>query len=129
MRVLWIEDELDDVSEYVQLIQKRNCEVVYARDVAEAMIRIDNETFDAIILDLKIPLGFGDFVNDLEDIPMNGQHLIPLIRSGKNQAAKILCLTNFPRAGSEMLPPDVSIIGKVGFIRELEDALFGGGES
>jgi two-component system OmpR family response regulator len=54
-RVLVVDDELDFLETIVKLLNKRNLEVMGAESGEKALELLENEPFDVVVLDIRMP--------------------------------------------------------------------------
>ena len=127
MRILWVEDQYADNREYAHIHAEHGSDVTHVSTVAEALRRISDETFDCIVLDLKVPLGEGMGTEAMTDLDYNAVHIITFLEQRRILGAlKVVCLTNFANAARQLFEGKPIVVSrKTGFLREFEEIIYG----
>lgn len=76
-RILWIEDDADELGSLIHPLKKSKYEIRNAFDVSQALKLLDEDKFDLIILDMLLPTG-GD--NPEYRTELNGLKLLKNLR-------------------------------------------------
>lgn len=114
MRVLWVEDEYRKSKPFYQVLYDRGATIRFASTVSQALTWLENEAFDLLLLDLKIPLGLGLRQQGYEDSEFNGRHvLIAIDSSDRYTVLRRICFTNYQAQVKAILADhDVEIVHK-----------------
>ena len=126
MRVLWVEDQIEDNRTFYDVLARRGSEIRLASTVQEAIVLISSETFDLVLVDLNIPIGTGEMVQRLEDSKYNGKHVVEAARAKLGERVRVVCLTSFWEDGRDELGSlGVEQIPKVAYLSEFERLIYG----
>lgn len=117
MQVLWVDDQPGDSPEFMRVLVERGWHVTNARNVVEAIMCLDSESFDLLILDIQIPLGPVGGDQRFEDLAYNGVHVyIRMSEKSCDKVPQVICLTNFEHAARQHLGSEVTVLSKAIFI-------------
>lgn len=110
-RVLVAEDDSSIRSLVSRYLQKQGYEVVTASDGAEAVVKLDGQRFDAVVLDIMMPRldGFGVMEHLTETQP--------------DLASHVVVMTAFPRTATGRLGGTCRVLSKPFELDELKSAL------
>jgi CheY-like chemotaxis protein len=127
MRVLWVEDQIEDNQEVWRKLEAHNTTVAVASSVAEAFVKLDGESFEQIILDLRVPLGDSATVEHLRDIDYNGVYIVEYLeRKNLLGFVPVCALTNFPTVANHYFAgKPVKVLQKATFLQEFEEIIYG----
>lgn len=127
MRVLWVEDQVEDNQEIWRRMEAHSTEISVVSTVSEALAMLAEESFDHIVLDLRLPLGDNPIVDKLSDIDYNGVHIVEFLESrGVLGQVPVCILTNFIAvAHSRFSKKPVTVLQKATFLRDFEEIIYG----
>ena len=126
MRILWVEDELDDNRTYYDTLIRPDTEIRLASTVHEALTLLQSTHFDLIIVDLNIPIGNGPLMESYPDGDLNGTYVVEYVWRTVASQARIICLTNFwEKVGDQLKPWNVEIVPKVAYLKEVRRIVYG----
>jgi CheY-like chemotaxis protein len=127
MRILWVEDQIEDNRTIYEVLNIHEDPVRIASNVQQALTLLSTETFDLIVLDLNIPLGTGDRADKLEDLHFNSRHVAEEIsKFYRDRKMRIICLTSFwEDAKLELEPFGVQVVRKTAYLNELKGIIYG----
>lgn len=127
MKILWVEDQVEDNMSFYRILGRRGDSVTHASTVQEAIVALRDDLFETVVLDLKIPLGEGPDVEDAEDSDFNGKHVLSHLQSeGLLEIVRVVCLTNFwEMAAEELKFYNVEIVRKAIYLSDLEKVIHG----
>ena len=110
-RILVAEDDTSIRSLVSKFLEKQGYEVVTASDGAEAVVKLDGERFDAVVLDIMMPKldGFGVL-----------QHLT---ETQPDLASHVVVMSAFPRTATGRLGGTCRVLSKPFELDELKSAL------
>ena len=72
-KILWIEDEADQIKGLVRPLEKDGHEIIIAEDESKALETIEKSDFDLIICDIIMPTGVN---GDMGDVSFVGMRLL-----------------------------------------------------
>jgi CheY-like chemotaxis protein len=87
MRILWIEDDADELIDMVRPLQHDNHEVLIAYDAEQAIEILSHEHFDLILLDCLIPEGN---INTNAQGDLVGLALLKMIKDSGNRIPTVV---------------------------------------
>lgn len=127
MDILWIDDCTDDYPGISRLLESKGTSLRFAANVQQAFVILKDRSFDLIVLDLNIPLGFGSEVDALADTHHNGVHVVhafdDLLRS---RGTRIVCVTNYESMAREVLARyNIDVAAKSDFMKDIAKHVFG----
>jgi len=108
-------------------MEAHSTEISVVSTVSEALAMLAEESFDHIVLDLRLPLGDNPIVDKLSDIDYNGVHIVEFLESrGVLGQVPVCILTNFIAvAHSRFSKKPVTVLQKATFLRDFEEIIYG----
>jgi len=86
-KILWVDDEIDSLKAHVLFLENKGCEVKTAVSGDDALVLVDKETFDLVLLDEMMP--GKDGLETLEEIKEKHPHL-PVVMVTKSEEESLM---------------------------------------
>lgn len=129
MRVLFVEDEPRDYTMQIDALKaeatRRGGQLDQAQTLEEALRAVAACAYDAIVLDLDIPLGT-EHQDVYQNRKLNGMHLLDYLCTLERSPVRVVCFTNYLFSSRSELGahPGLLILAKSTMRDELVKAVF-----
>lgn len=121
MRLLWLDDRLDELQAHIAALERRSMEVTTAETVDDALSKMQRTVFDVVIMDLLLPPPRNNPIELIEAIKQLAPHSLIVVVSGYLDNDEYRrALSAFELMLVEKPLPEVDSERFAGFVHKLE---------